>query len=839
MSSGILASPDFYSLLRLLLLPQGTSGRRKIQKRRLVLCRSPLSMGTRNPWAWRMVFACAIRVGSGSTPCSRPNRAYNPQMLRHVLASIFVAAALCSAQDTKSDRSALRSDLEPALSFEAPPSGDMPGGWTGGPAGTIFADTKVVHGGKGSARIERNAASGNEFSTITKQIPIDFAGTTIEFRGFLRTEDVSGFAGLWMREDGDSSGLAFDNMQSRQLKGTTDWTYYSIKLPLVADARKLFIGVLVVGNGKAWADDLELLVDGKPVWDLPPGKPVPTTVLDRDHQFDNGSGIVIHQLTTAQIDNLSTLGRVWGFLKYHHPKITAGDYHWDYDLFRILPSLLLAADRASANSVLARWIGGLGPISPCNPCAKLDAKDLTFGSDLGWINDEQTLGADLSRELRSVYENRSSGPQFYVLMDPGIGNPIFKHEPGYEQIKLPDAGFQLLALYRFWNIFEYWSPYRDIVGEDWSRVLKESISKVVLATTAEDYERELMAMIAKAHDGHANLWSALNARPPVGPCRIPVDVRFIENLPIVSALTSSISDKAAQLKIGDVITALDGAPTGKLIEKWKPYYATSNDAARMRDITHNMTRGTCGDAKVGIRRDDADLTLTVQRVASPAHDRDLVVHDLNGSTFRLLSKDVAYLKLSSVKAADVLHYLHDADGTRGLIIDIRNYPSQFVVFTLGSHLVDTKTDFARFTGGDLSNPGAFHWVGAESLPPESPHYSGKVVVLVDETSMSQAEYTAMAFRGAHAIIVGSTTSGADGNVSPFQLPGGLHTMISGIGVFYPDKTPTQRVGIKPDVETRPTVVGIRAGRDEVLEEAVRQLLNSNVSIEEIEKMTKP
>jgi hypothetical protein len=78
-----------------------------------------------------------------------------------VLASIFVAAAVWSAQDTKSDRSALRSDLEPALSFEASPSGDMPGGWTGGPAGAIFADTKVVHGGKGSARIERNAASAN------------------------------------------------------------------------------------------------------------------------------------------------------------------------------------------------------------------------------------------------------------------------------------------------------------------------------------------------------------------------------------------------------------------------------------------------------------------------------------------------------------------------------------------------------------------------------------------------------------------------------------------------------------------------------------------------------
>lgn len=106
--------------------------------------------------------------------------------------------------------------------------------------------------------------------------------------------------------------------------------------------------------------------------------------------------------------------------------------------------------------------------------------------------------------------------------------------------------------------------------------------------------------------------------------------------------------------------------------------------------------------------------------------------------------------------------------------------------------------------------------------------------------MSQSEYTAMAFRVARgAIVVGSTTSGADGNVSPFALPGGLRTMISGIGVFYPDKAPTQQIGIVPDVKVSPTVAGMRAGRDEVLEEALRQILGPRLSGAELEKMIKP
>jgi C-terminal processing protease CtpA/Prc len=98
-----------------------------------------------------------------------------------------------------------------------------------------------------------------------------------------------------------------------------------------------------------------------------------------------------------------------------------------------------------------------------------------------------------------------------------------------------------------------------------------------------------------------------------------------------------------------------------------------------------------------------------------------------------------------------------------------------------------------------------------------------VVVLVDEITVSSAEYHAMAFRAAGALVVGSTTAGADGNVSTVPLPGGYSSQISGIGAFYPDHTSTQRVGIVPDVWVTPTIAGIRAGRDEVLEEGMRQV----------------
>jgi C-terminal processing protease CtpA/Prc len=79
----------------------------------------------------------------------------------------------------------------------------------------------------------------------------------------------------------------------------------------------------------------------------------------------------------------------------------------------------------------------------------------------------------------------------------------------------------------------------------------------------------------------------------------------------------------------------------------------------------------------------------------------------------------------------------------------------------------------------------------------------------------------MAFRAVPgAVVIGSTTAGADGDVSTVPIPGGLSSYISGLGVFYPDKRPTQRVGIIPDIWLTPTIAGLRAGRDELIEAAI-------------------
>ncbi|MGM0582862.1 MAG: S41 family peptidase, partial [Bacteroidota bacterium] len=189
--------------------------------------------------------------------------------------------------------------------------------------------------------------------------------------------------------------------------------------------------------------------------------------------------------------------------------------------------------------------------------------------------------------------------------------------------------------------------------------------------------------------------------------------------------------------------------------------------------------------------------------------------------YRLLDNNIGYITLESIKDSDIPEIKEEFKNTRGIIIDIRNYPSAFVPFKLGSFFVSSPTPFVKFTTGYINNAGEFTFAEELEIPKSNETYQGKLIVLVNEFTQSQAEYTAMALRaGDNTTIIGSNTAGADGNVSIIRLPGGLVTRISGIGVYYPDGEETQRIGIVPDIEVKPTIKGIKNGKDESIEKAV-------------------
>ena len=110
--------------------------------------------------------------------------------------------------------------------------------------------------------LEKRAAVEGEFGSLMQRCPGRLlAGRTIRIEGELRTENVSGWAGLWLRADADEDpNLFFDNMSRHPVVGTTNWTRYFIDAPLPINTDWLNYGIVLSGAGIVYADNIRLLV---------------------------------------------------------------------------------------------------------------------------------------------------------------------------------------------------------------------------------------------------------------------------------------------------------------------------------------------------------------------------------------------------------------------------------------------------------------------------------------------------------------------------------------------------------------------------------------------------
>jgi hypothetical protein len=76
-----------------------------------------------------------------------------------------------------------------------------------------------------------------------------YLGRRVTFSATVRTEDITGWAGLWLRVDSPGGTVTLDNMLDRPLKGTTGWTLATIVMDVVEDAVSLHFGALLSGAG--------------------------------------------------------------------------------------------------------------------------------------------------------------------------------------------------------------------------------------------------------------------------------------------------------------------------------------------------------------------------------------------------------------------------------------------------------------------------------------------------------------------------------------------------------------------------------------------------------------
>ncbi|HEY9402441.1 MAG TPA: S41 family peptidase [Pyrinomonadaceae bacterium] len=401
----------------------------------------------------------------------------------------------------------------------------------------------------------------------------------------------------------------------------------------------------------------------------------------------------------------------------------------------------------------------------------------------------------------------------------------------YAEMNFPGTQYRLLALFRFWNVINYFFPYKDLIGDSWETVLPRFIPKFEANKDAADYQLTVREMVAEIRDSHGGVQNADASAQKLGTFLPPILLRYVEDHTVVT----HVLDDKVPVKIGDVILTVDGEPVERRREFLSRFIAASTPQALERSVHAGLLRGQKDSvAKLRVRGADGAIREVELARSLPMADRKLfTARQRSTPVVQVLPSGYGYVDLARLQVGEVDQMFETIKGTPAVIFDMRGYPNG-TAWAIAPRLTEKTTPVAALFSrplleaaglSDTDLAGSVNYSFTQKLPArEGDAYKGKVVMLINEDAISQAEHTCMFFEAATDVtFIGTPTMGANGDVTFMVLPGNLPIAFTGHNVRHADGRQLQRVGIQPSVRVAPTVRGVASGRDEVLDGAVKYL----------------
>lgn len=440
-----------------------------------------------------------------------------------------------------------------------------------------------------------------------------------------------------------------------------------------------------------------------------------------------------------------------------------------------------------------------------------------------------TADAALKEAMKALQENKT-GPK--PKRSAAIATfHTTEEDKSYPEMTFPNAEYRLLALFRYWNVIDNFFPYKHLIGDSWQTVLSRYIPKFEANKDAVDYQLTVRELVTEMHDSHGGVRNANASSEKLGMFLPPVMTGYLESKSVVAR----VLDDKLPIKVGDVILAVDGEPIEKKREFVSRYIAASTPQWLMKGVHLRLLLGP----------KDSVAKLKVQGMSGEVRDVELprsqTIMDpkwaglMERSTpiIQVLPSGFGYVDLDRLQAGDVDKMFETIKNTPAVIFDMRGYPNG-TAWPIAPRLTEKKevvaAQFSRrlleatsLTNSELADSANYSF--AQRIPErEGDVYKGKVVVLINEDAISQAEHTCLFFEAATDVtFIGTPTAGANGDVTSMVLPGNLSVSFSGHDVRHADGRQLQRLGIQPTIRVERTIRGLVEGRDELLDAAVKFL----------------
>ena len=403
-----------------------------------------------------------------------------------------------------------------------------------------------------------------------------------------------------------------------------------------------------------------------------------------------------------------------------------------------------------------------------------------------------------------------------------LPNPPLPKENPYAEMTYPSEEYRLLSLFRFWNVIDIFFPYKHLLDRPWPETLEEFIPKFQNAGDAVDYTLRVMELVTNIKDTHGFSSSPI-FRKYIGTHVPPIEVKWIQGQTVVTHVLKNADGTLPGIRVGDVVLAIDGEEIAARRERLGRYFAASTPQALRWRVHQSLLAGEeKSQARIKFKNAGGEIQeISLSRTAN------FVRRERTTPVFCVLPEGFGYMDLARLTVPDVDKAFEAMKNTPAVIMDMRGYPKG-TAWAIGPRLADKKIAVAQFRRPephavfiDWPSQCAFD----QTTEPDGRwRYAGKIVVLINEEAISQAEHTCLFLEAAAgATFIGSPTNGANGDVTTTILPGAISVNFTGHDVRHADGRQLQRIGIQPHVRVEPTVEGIRAGRDEVLAKAIEFL----------------
>ena len=491
----------------------------------------------------------------------------------------------------------------------------------------------------------------------------------------------------------------------------------------------------------------------------------------------------------------------------------------DSILLAAIPHAIPSVGKHEFSSQLLKVANGIQASTPkgSNPNPDIDNYTLI---DNGWMDDTVCMDSQVTGKLHETFQSHTGIRQAFAYNRSNGGTVRQLREKDY--VDFDSEAVRLLGLFRYWNMINYFYPLKNHMEENWDEVLLEFIPIFRNATSNVAYRKAIYRLTNKLKDTHASYPASVDGavtgkyRPNFTAKRIG-DSIVIERFRFPDEMEDGFQQ-------GDILLESDGREVLAMYDSLSSITGGGNYWSEQRFICNALlaTREKSTMYKV-LRGHDTLTIVSKNETAWNLHKKGLKVSKSNEAKpqFKFITDSVAYLNLASITRDNFEQNFEPIRNAKTIILDLRCYPTTKLVFDLSENFVPPDSYFAHITYVDARFPGMLRYYPSSGKIGAKQYYKGRVLVLVNERTESYSEYLTMMLQAnPNTVVVGSPSSGADGNISTVEFPGGIKTIYTGIGIYYPDMTPTQRKGVKIDYVVEPTVESIQRGADIILEKAI-------------------